>query len=372
MISVRSRKTGWILILFSLLVGLATLLASSIGFSFIRIPFSNPPEQTFSITPERINRAAKYSFSHGGTGLLIQRSGRIFYEDYSEERGTERPHRLAFGSLGVCGLLAVAATEDGLLRLDDPVADTIEEWRKDAGKSTITVRQLLNFTSGLNPGRVGNAPDYRLAVAYPLKDKPNTRFLYGPAPAQVFGELMHRKLSKNNMDASEYLRHRVFNPIGLNVSFWRKPQGEPNLASGVFLTARDWARLGELIRSGGEWQGRHVLRPESVAELTKGSELNPAFGLGFWSNTLLPAGMFGAEITDGLDAHRKRRADGRTITDNAPEDLVMAGGAGQQRLYIIPSLELVIVRQAEGNDFNDNDFFGLLLLGLEPGGDGKI
>ena len=75
--------------------------------------------------------------------------GQIIFEQYDNGGARERPHRLASGAKSFDAAAAVAAVQDGFIKLDDRASENIPEWRDDPQKSTITYRQLLNMTSGL-------------------------------------------------------------------------------------------------------------------------------------------------------------------------------------------------------------------------------
>jgi CubicO group peptidase (beta-lactamase class C family) len=284
-----------------------------------------------------LERAAQYSRSHGGLSMVVSRSGEVVFEDYAAGVSPQDAHNLYSGTKSFSCALAVAASMDGLLDLDEPVSSTIGEWKDDAKRSTITVRQLLSLTSGLDAGGIGKVPGWKEALGAQLLHEPGTVFRYGPVPFQIFGEVMRRKLGSES--PLEYLDRKVFDPICLEVEHWRTAKdGNPKMSAGAFLTARDWARYGQLVARGGRWDDREVLDADLLAECFVGSAANPAYGLAFW----LPmrrggTGWKGASLdTRSEDLHAA----------HVPDDLVMAAGVGGQKLYIVPSIELVVARQA--------------------------
>ena len=124
------------------------------------------------------------------------------------------------------------------------------------------------------------------------------------------------------------------------------------------MTAKDWAKFGELVRMGGKWDGKEVVDAKLLAECFQGTPLNPAYGLTWWLKKKVTV------------EHRKKipilsREWGDVANaDWLPADLVAACGAGKQRLYVIPSLKLVIVRQGSlSQGFSDIEFLSLLLRG---------
>jgi CubicO group peptidase (beta-lactamase class C family) len=291
--------------------------------------------------------------------------------------------------------MAAAAMQDGLLSLDERVSDTIIEWRQYPAKSRITVRQLLDLSSGLVAGKrvLDVASDkYNRALHMPLWNQPGTHFQYGPANYYVFGELMRRKLAPQHETPLQYLERRVLTPIGLKYDAWRHDAaGNAHLPNGASLTAREWAKFGIFVKDGGAWKGKQLIARKLVAQCLQSSKANPAYGLTFWLNVPAPSGVADSRVADGEgDAADEPQADdqisvggrlgaqartqssamrerhvmrGGSIYGAGPRDLVMAAGAGQQRLYIVPSLDLVVVRQGESSGFRDSEFLARLLHG---------
>jgi CubicO group peptidase (beta-lactamase class C family) len=89
--------------------------------------------------------AAKYSYSQNGTGVLVMVGGEVIFEDYSPGWTDGRPHLLASGTKRFCGVIAACTVHDGLLTLDERVAETLTEWKDDERKSEVTIRQLLSL-----------------------------------------------------------------------------------------------------------------------------------------------------------------------------------------------------------------------------------
>src|SRR3546814_18455435 len=87
--------------------------------------------------------------------------------------------------------MAAAGAQDGLLTLDERASETLAEWRGDPKKEQITLRQLLSMTGG-QASTVGRAQGYLDSVKASLTAAPGSKFQYGPAPKQLFGELLRR------------------------------------------------------------------------------------------------------------------------------------------------------------------------------------
>lgn len=308
--------------------------------------------------------AADYSRSKQGVAVLVMKHGEIVFEDYAPG-WTDKPHLLASGTKSFCGVMAACAVQDGLLTLDEKVSDTLTEWKTDPRKTLVTIRQLLSLSSGIEGGDNGTVPRYAAAVKMATAvAEPGTQFSYGPIPFQCFGELMRRKLASKNESVESYLKRRITDPIGLNVGYWRADaDGNLNLPAGAFLIAREWVKFGELVRLRGQWNGREIVPADLLAECFKPASANPAYGMTFWR---LGGDTTSTELADGksLDPKANRAADERRqLGFTPPSDTVAAMGKGKQRCYIIPSLDLVIVRLGDsvGREFSDNAFLAKLL-----------
>jgi CubicO group peptidase (beta-lactamase class C family) len=317
--------------------------------------------------------AAAYSAAHKGISCLVMVDGKTVFEDYPNGGKAGRAHELASGTKSFAGVLAVAAATDGLLNLDERAAATLPEWKGDPRKSRVTLRQILSLTSGLPGGEGGRVPAYADAIQQPCAHEPGARFAYGPVPFQVFGEILRRKLGPTKGGVFEYLKRRLLDPIGLAVGFWRRgADRNPHVPSGARLTAREWAKFGELVRRKGAWDGRQVVPADALEGCFQGTAANPAYGLTWWLNRPVPR--------DKLRTIPQLWAASDVVTrgERLVPDLVFAAGAGKQRLYVSRALKLVAVRQAEGiraalaggerSGFSDAEFLARLVFGTDATG----
>jgi CubicO group peptidase (beta-lactamase class C family) len=304
-----------------------------------------------------LREAAAYSAARRGVSLFVLQRGQLVFEDYPNEGAPERGWELASGTKSFSGVMAAAAVQDGLLSLDERASDTLREWRGDERKRRITIRQLLSLTSGIEGGRLGRPPTYAEAVAAPAAAEPGASFSYGPLPFQIFGEIMRRKTGGDPLD---YLTRRILAPLDIAPTQWRRgADGNPHLPSGAHFTARDWAVFGAFVLRGGD--GRVDAR--ALRENFAPSRANPGYGLTWW---LLRDGLIPPRPGAGVDVSGALAARFGEIS--------MAAGAGDQRLYLVRELDLVIVRQASGilramrearrggaNAWSDEEFLGTIL-----------
>ena len=309
-------------------------------------------------------RAAKYSESKRGVSMLVMQNGRTIFEHYANGGSADGRWPIFSGTKSFWGIAALAAVHDGLFKLDDPVSDTITEWKSDPRKSQITIRQLLNQTDGVEGASRLQRPSIRdrnaMAIRLPLVTEPGSAFIYGPSHLQIFSELLRRKL--NGRTTTGYIEGRVLNRLGLGrLNYKKDAHGNPLPATGFELTAREWARLGELVLRRGNYHGRQIVPAELLREAFSGSPANPSYGLTFWLNQEAQSGRE-ADMERMLDLPwESARWTDVCICKDAPADMVVALGSGYQRLFVIPSLKAIIVRQGSNARFSDADFLRLVL-----------
>jgi CubicO group peptidase (beta-lactamase class C family) len=309
-------------------------------------------------------RATKYSESKRGVSMLVMQNGQTIFEHYANGGSARGRWPIFSGTKSFWGIAALAAVHDGLFKLDDLVSDTITEWKNDPRKSQITIHQLLSQTDGIEGTsrlqRASIRDRNAMAIRLPTVAESGLAFIYGPSHLQIFSELLRRKLKGRATTA--YVESRVLNRLGLgHLNYKKDPRGNPLLATGFELTAREWARLGELVLGRGSYHGRQIVPADLLRQAFAGSQANPSYGLTFWLNQEAPDGRE-VDIERLLDLPWERAEwTNVCICKDAPADLVVALGSGYQRLFIIPSLNALIVRQGSNAKFSDAHFLRLAL-----------
>lgn len=305
-----------------------------------------PVDDTFARVPaegallERIQRAADYSAAHNGRAFMVLIGDEVVFEQGQNGHGLDEPHHLFSGTKSfTCALFETLRQQDGL---------TAEE---DVGlglTKPVTVDQALHLTSGQRqaPFKLGwdlmrEDPRYDIyaeTLKQPFDTEPGEVFAYGSTHFNLFGALVTERYG----DPVELLQQRVFDPIGLRTAGWlRDASGNPALSLGAWTTANEWAKFGVLMRDDGRFLGRQVLQP-GLHDCFQGSTANPGYGRTFWLNR---------EVGDdvALIARSRLEDSGPILSNDGPADLVAAAGHDDQRLYIVPSLDLVIVRLSDGH-----------------------
>src|SRR5881398_3475323 len=255
------------------------------------------------ILPADCARAAKYSESKRGVAMLVLQSGQTIFEHYANGGSARERWPIFSGTKSFWGVAALAATRDGLFKLDDPVSDTITEWKSDPRKSQITIRQLLSQTDGIEGAsrlqRASVRDRNAMAIRLPVVAAPGASFIYGPSHLQIFSELLRRKLGGRSTIA--YFEGHVSDRLGLGrLNYKKDARGNPLPATGFELTAREWARLGELILGNGNYRWRQIVPANLLREAFIGSQANPSYGLTFWLNS---------QAANGREADLERMLD---------------------------------------------------------------
>ena len=99
-------------------------------------------------TSEQLDAARRYSESCGGQAMVVLFDGKIVFESYANGGGKDRLQALASGTKSFVGVVALAAVQDGLIRLDDTACESLTEWKIDFFKSQIIYWHLFTMTSG--------------------------------------------------------------------------------------------------------------------------------------------------------------------------------------------------------------------------------
>ncbi|HET6274584.1 MAG TPA: serine hydrolase domain-containing protein [Candidatus Cybelea sp.] len=262
--------------------------------------------------------ALEYAHKHGLHALAIRR-GDLLAQEFGAGHGPDVPHPLYSGTKSFWGVAATYAAADGLLALDEPVAETIASWREDPWKRRVTIRMLLSLTSGFGFGGLGaSVPTYDRALATPLRDEPGTRFVYGGIPLQIFGAVMANKLAPRAMTPQEYLRERVLDRAGVRIARWRTlADGTHPLPTGASLTPLDWLAYGRFV----------LANHSELGDCFVASAANQRYGLGWWLHVR-----------------------------GVPDDLFYASGSAGQALYLVPSLDLAIVHFGKSSSYRHESF----------------
>lgn len=305
-----------------------------------------------TLDPRGLALAETYADRMKSVALLVFHRGALRYERYWP--GYDAATRTNPNSLhkGVLALAVGAAIADGHIdSVDAPASRWITEWQGDARRD-ITVRELLQMSSGLEVPIFGTWKSARilfgsdlmagvagLGVAAPH----GTDFQYSNASSQLLLTIVERATGKRY---AEYLSVRIWQRLGAaDAALWMdRVGGQPRGFCCLFATARDWLRVGRLILDRGRAGEDQVLPAVWIDAMTTPSPRNPNFGMQVWLGS--PPGTERVYNSYTVKAFHSRPF--------AAQDIIYLDGFGGQRVYIVPSLELVIVRTGvSSTDWDD-------------------
>lgn len=310
--------------------------------------------------PIRLSSALDLAGDRNSSGVVILHNGRIMAERYwdpidaplvygnfvqGKDAAGHVIEDVASAQKSIVAVLIGMAQERQLLSLDDRVSQYLGEgWSKASREQeqSISIAHLLSMSSGLNE-------DLSFDAAA------GTAWYYN-TPAY---HMLMRVIEVAAGQTRDALTREWFtDQLGMENSGWTsRDWASADIGMGFSTTARELARFGLLIQAGGRWQSEALLKNSHYLSqmLTPSQSLNPAYGYLWWLNgqPFSRAPGAGAPRTDG------------SLIPSAPTDLVAMQGAMDRKLYIVPSLNLVIARlgasgEAEGVNFN-NAFWGALM-----------
>jgi CubicO group peptidase (beta-lactamase class C family) len=332
-------------------------------------------ERALPLAPTRSREAAAaalagadaYAEAQKSFAFLVMRDGRLVHERYWQGYGPASRFSTASMHKAVMALAYGNAVQAGRIKLDDPVGRYLPEWSADP-RGRITLRQLLRMESGLAapPGPPGPAnpatqltlgPDIRAAaLAFPAAEPPGREFAYANVSSQLAGMALDTATPGRYAD---WLSRTIWQPIGASdASLWLdRPGGTPHLFCCLQATPRDWVRVGELIRNRGRAGGRQVVPAAWLDVMTSPSPRNPNFGMQIWRGSpYAPERRYARNVVLTVKSAEPFKRD----------DVLFIDGAGGQRVYVIPSAKLTIVRVGKpSTDWDDSRLPNLVLAALD-------
>jgi CubicO group peptidase (beta-lactamase class C family) len=285
---------------------------------------------------ERLDEAISFAREKNTYALMILHHGRIVTENYWQESTRSSMHELESVTKSMMAFIIGSLQQDNVLSIDDPVSDYLGAgWSKapEAKEKQITIRHLLTMTSGL---------DYELSH---LQDA-GTTWYYSHAAFTILFRIVEKV---SGMSFTDYFDKTLFGKIGMGNFAW---QGTDLLAN-----ARDLARFGLMIISDGKWNDETLMTDKGYfADMFKPSQsYQQAYGYLWWLNGQ-SSYYDDSSIIDGW------------IYPAMPADARLAMGHNDQRIEVVPSLGLVVIRQGGPTGLHelgagsfDNEFWKLMM-----------
>jgi CubicO group peptidase (beta-lactamase class C family) len=283
--------------------------------------------------------------------IVVLHRGQIIAERYADGFTPETPQiGYSLSKSVVHALVGILVRQH---RLDVTTPAPVAAWRDTTDpRHAITIDQLLRMESGLDfpEADTGFDPVSRMmfatrdmaayAAAAPLASPPGTRWEYTSGNTLIVSGIIRDTLGGGAPALLAFAHAELFKPLGMEHVLMEFDGAQSLIGSTrVYASARDWARLGQLYLNDGMAGGQRVL-PEGWAASAGKRTLGALYGSGFWSNV----------------------GPGKESIDGLPSDAYFASGKDGQRVVIVPSDQLVIVRLGSTVDPPNYDIKGLVKL----------
>ena len=310
------------------------------------VPLEAWPEQENPIDPAVYRDAALWAEQQDSDSLVVLYQGRLAHASYFNGQSPESEFSTHSLTKVLTSILVGHAIADGYMEsVDQPAADFLPEWDTDERRG-ITVRDLLNMAGGLEetfafwPGsprleRTMGTDIVTANLAVGIYAPPGAAFSHANPNSQVAGIVVERAIG---MRFADYLSEKLWAPLGLRDGWLHldRPDGMVHTDCCMWTAIEDWVRIGQTLLQDGCYAGQQLIPEGWVDEMTTASAANENYGMQLWLGTF----------------HERLRTYDPNITfmgnrHSEPfvaDDVFFLDGAGDQRLYMIPSRELVILR----------------------------
>ena len=284
--------------------------------------------------------------------VVVVHDGKVIAERYAPGIGVETQLSGFSMTKSVVNALLGVLTQQGLTSPSLPAP--IAEWRRiEDPRREIEVEHLMRMTSGLDLDETNSGFDPSTQMylhddmsAFAINTKMiapiGTRFHYSSATTQILARIV-RDLAGGPEQTLTYAWRELFNPLGMrHVTLELDGAGTLQGANYMLASARDWAKLGILYVNDGVVGGKKVLHPDWV-DFCVAATLDSDYAAGFYTN-------------------RSNHPDARgRVALGFPRDSYFASGLLGQRIVIMPSQKLVVVRLGDSID-PDGDIKGVARL----------
>lgn len=296
------------------------------------------------LDPAGLAAARQYGFRDPfhTQAILVARHGYLVAEWYADGSGPDALAASWSVAKSITSTLIGQAIADGHIEGVEVMMTTfIPEW-KDTDKSTISLRDVLAMSSGLDwiedyeevSGAAGSSDiaemmlvddPMRIAVEQPVRHPAGQVWSYSSGDTMLLGRVLRKATGKT---AADLVQEKLAGPMQLrNLRWWRDAAGDTYTFCCVDATARDFAKFGQLFLQRGVWGGRELVAADWIAAATRSqAQSNPGYGYQWWLN-------------------HPDAADGDWAA--LPEDTYFALGHNGQYVAVFPKLDMVVVRLGE-------------------------
>ena len=262
--------------------------------------------------------------------FVILHNGKIVVEEYMNDHNDTKTWYWASAGKTLTSTITGIAQENNIININNKVSDYLGTGWTNATleqENLITCKNLLSMTAGLDDTLGEGISSDELQYTADA----GTRWAYH----NVYAKLQDVVAEASNNTWSNYFNTNLKDKIGMS-GIW-KQTGDFSL---YWSNTRSMARFGLLISANGKWENTQIIPEDFLKDATsKSQNINNAYGYFWWLN--------------GKDNYRLPASqvefDGELIP-NAPDDMYAALGKNDQKIYIVPSKDLVIIRMGQAAD----------------------
>ncbi|MBT1702973.1 serine hydrolase domain-containing protein [Chryseosolibacter indicus] len=291
--------------------------------------------QSLGWNADSLNQLLEFVEKKNTYGFIILYKGRIAVERYWNNWNKDTKSPIASAGKSITAFLTGIAQEEGLIDINKKTSEYLGEGWTSAPlekENIITLKHQLSMTAGLD--EAGDQCITPECLKY--KADAGTRWAYHNGSYNLLNRVIEKT---SGVTIDEYTKTRLADKIGMQYWGW----ASNNI---IALSTRDMARFGLLILNKGKWNGSPLLSDSTYfnSMLNTSNEFNQSYGYLWWLNGkatyIVPEN--GEVIVNG------------PLTPTAPNDMVAAMGKGDKKIYVIPSLHMVVVRH--GDDTGESTF----------------
>ena len=300
---------------------------------------------------DQVDNLLTYLNDNDTDAFIILKDGRIVLEEYFGDFKMNDNHAWNSAGKNLTAMLTGIAQQEEYLNITDATSAYLGNgWSNMTleQEGAISIENQLTMTTGLNYNLNDIFCTDPECLTY-LND-PSTMWYYHNAPYTLLDKVIENAV---DTDFNSYFSEKIKEPIGMQGTFINI--GYNNI---YFSTARSMARFGILNLNQGVWDRISILSDTAYFNsMTNSSQdLNPSYGYLYWLN--------------GKSSYRLPGSEAEfsgSLIPNAPADLIAALGKNDQKLYMVPSLDLVVVRMGGASSEEllgpsgfDNEIWALL------------
>jgi len=295
--------------------------------------FSNPAKE--GMNDKLLRAGARRLGDEGGEpySFLVVRNGAIVFERYYNGSNRLHSNNIHSASKSILGAAIGAAIQEGHIKgVEQKVHQLLPSEFKgidEREKYQIRIKDLLNMRGGLSWWE--NISEFYIEtrrnwvksiLEFSVNENPGREFHYNTGLTHILSAALSRATKSNTC---QYVHDKIFKPLGIKAEHWgRDPMGVYSGGYNVYLTPREMAKFGMLFANGGKWGDQQILSKAWVDQAMKRQlKASDGYGYGYlwW--------------TKKINGH----------------DVAMAWGHGGQFIYVVKSLNLVMVTTANTRDY---------------------